>query len=102
MDNAQRRAVLQKKIDKLKELFVNDLITLDEFKRDKAAYAAQIEELQDDPKPIKDLSPLREFLKKDIWGIYETMTNEEKRYLWRSVIKEIRIDENKNIEIIFL
>lgn len=102
VDNAQRRAVLQKKIDKLKELFVNDLITLDEFKRDKAAYAAQLEELHDDPKPIKDLSPLREFLKKDILGIYKTMTNEEKRYLWRSVIKEIRIDENKNIEIIFL
>lgn len=102
VDNAQRRAVLLKKIDKLKELFLNDLITLDEFKNDKAAYMAQINELSDASEPVKDLSALRDFLKMNISGIYETMSNEEKRYLWRSVIKEIRIDENRNIEIIFL
>ena len=102
VDNAKRRAVLLKKIDKLKELFLNDLITLDEFKNDKAAYMAQIDELSDASEPVKDLSALRDFLKMNISGIYDSMSNEEKRYLWRSVIKEIRIDENRNIEIIFL
>lgn len=102
VDNAQRRSVLLKKIDKLKELFVNDLITLDEFKHDKAAYMAQLAELSDVSEPVKDLGALWDFLKMNISGIYESMSNEEKRYLWRSVIKEIRIDENKNVEIIFL
>lgn len=102
VDNHQRRSTLLKKIDKLKELYVNDLITLEEFKEDKAAYVQQIAELQNDDAPVKDLTALRDFMKLNINGIYETMTNEEKRYLWRSVIKEIRIDENRNISIIFL
>lgn len=102
VDNAQRRAVLLKKIDKLKELFVNDLITLDEFKADKAAYMQQISELQDDSAPVKDLDGLRRFLELDIETIYKTMSNEEKRFLWRSVIKEITSDENHNYTVIFL
>lgn len=102
VDNAQRRAVLLKKIDKLKELFVNDLITLDEFKADKAAYMQQISELQDDSAPVKDLDRLRQFLEMDIETIYETLANEEKRFLWRSVIKEITSDENHNYTVVFL
>lgn len=102
VDNNQLRAAILKKIDKLKELYVNDLITLEEFKSDKAAYVAQLSELEDDGAPVKDLTALREFMKMNITGLYDTMTNEEKRYLWRSVIKEIRIDENRNFEIVFL
>lgn len=102
MDNAQRRAAILKKIEKLKELFVNDLITLDEFKEDKAAYLRQLSELQDDSAPVKDLDGLRRFLDLDIETIYETLTNDEKRYLWRSVIKEITSDENHNYTVTFL
>ena len=101
VDNAQRRATLLKKIDKLKELFVNDLITLEEFKTDKAEYMRQISELRDDV-PVKDLSELRSFMKLDIESIYGTMTNEEKRFLWRSVIREIVADENHNYTVSFL
>lgn len=102
VDNSQRRAAILKKIDKLKELYVNDLITLDEFKSDKATYITQLSELDDDSAPPKDLTALREFMQMNITGLYDTMTNEEKRYLWRSVIKEIRVDENRNFEIVFL
>lgn len=101
VDNAQRRATLLKKIDKLKELFVNDLITLEEFKADKAEYMRQISELHDDV-PVKDLSELRSFMKLDIESIYGTMTNEEKRFLWRSAIREIVADENHNYTVSFL
>lgn len=101
VDNAQRRATLLKKIDKLKELFVNDLITLEEFKTDKVEYMRQISELRDDV-PVKDLSELRSFMKLDIESIYGTMTNEEKRFLWRSVIREIVADENHNYTVSFL
>jgi DNA invertase Pin-like site-specific DNA recombinase len=102
VDNRQKRAAILSKIDKLKDLYVNDLITLDEFKADRAAYMEQIAALPDDNAPEKDLTALRDFMNMNINGIYETMTAEEKRYLWRSVIKEIRIDSNRNIEIIFL
>lgn len=101
-DNRQKRAALLRKIDKLKELYVNDAITLDEFKKDKARYMDQIAALPDISAPEKDLSGLRDFLKMDITAIYETMTAEEKRYLWRSVIKEIRVNSALEYEIIFL
>lgn len=101
-DNRQKRAALLKKIDKLKELYVNDAITLDEFKEDKARYMDQIAALPDENAPEKDLTGLRDFLKMDINAIYETMTAEEKRYLWRSVIKEIRVNAAREYEIIFL
>lgn len=101
-DNRQRRAALLKKIDRLKELYVNEAITLDEFKTDKARYMEQIAALPDTNAPEKDLTGLRDFLKMDINAIYETMTAEEKRYLWRSVIKEIRVNAAHEYEIIFL
>lgn len=101
-DNRQKRAALIRKIDKLKELYVNDAITLDEFKADKARYMEQIAALPDTSAPEKDLTGLRDFLKMDITAIYKTMTAEEKRYLWRSVIKEIRVNASLEYEIIFL
>jgi len=102
VDNKQKQATLLRKIDKLKELYVNDAITLEEFKKDRARYMEQIEALTTVEAPAKDLTNLRDFLKMDIAAIYDTMTSEEKRYLWRSVIKEIRIDDKHNYQIIFL
>lgn len=100
-DNSKKIAALNAKIEKLKELFLNDLITLDEYKEDKAKYLQQIEELPAD-QPLKDLSGLRKFLELDLESVYADMSPEEKRYLWRSILKEIRIDSKRNIEIIFL
>lgn len=102
IDNKQKRASLYKKIDRLKDLYVNEEITLDEYKKDKARYMEQIEALPDVSAPEKDLTTLRNFLSMDIDTIYKTMSPEEKRYLWRSVIKEIRINAKREYEIIFL
>lgn len=101
VDNSKKIATLNAKISKLKELFLNDLITLDEYKEDKAKYLQQIEELPAD-QPPKDLSDLRKFLELDLEKIYVDMSPDEKRYLWRSIIREIRIDAERNVEIIFL
>ena len=83
-------------------MYVNDLISLEEYKVDKAAYTAQLDELPVETAPEKDLTALRRFLALDLDTVYTSMTPEEKRYLWRSVIKEIRVDEQRNVTIIFL
>lgn len=100
-NNEKKKEALRKKIKKLKDLYLNDLITLDEFREDKESMEKQLLELDKEPK-AKDLSGLREFLKGDWKDIYQTLTDVEKRRLWRSVIKEIRLDAEKNIDIIFL
>lgn len=101
-DRQQKRTQLTHKIDKLKDLYVNDLISLEEYKVDKAAYLEQLVALSAASEPVKDLSSLRSFLTLDIDAVYSSMDAEEKRYLWRSVVKELRIDSGDNIDVIFL
>lgn len=100
-NNDKKKDAIKKKLKKLKDLYLNDLITLDEFREDKERMEKELEELEAEPK-VKDLSGLREFLKGDWKEIYHTLTDSEKRRLWRSVIKEIWVDDQKNIDIIFL
>lgn len=100
-NNDKKKDAVKRKLKKLKDLYLNDLITLDEFREDKERMEKELEELEAEPK-AKDLSGLREFLKGDWKEIYHTLTDSEKRRLWRSVIKEIWVDDEKNIDIIFL
>lgn len=101
IDYDSRRTALLKKIDKLKDLYINDIITMDELKRDKEKYIKELENLPRNQEQ-KDLAPIRKLLKMDLDSIYQTLEPAERRQLWRSVIKEIQIDDHKNLKVIFL
>lgn len=92
------KAAIKHKLQKLKELYVNDLIDLEEYKRDYQIYTAALNQL---PEPENenppDFSAVEKLLQNNFKEIYETLTREEKRTLWRSAIKEIRIDRENNI-----
>ena len=92
---------LLKKIDKLKGLYINDIITMEELKRDKEKYMKELEDLPRN-QDQKDLAPIKKLLKMDLDSIYKTLDPAERRQLWRSVVREIRIDDHKNLKIIFL
>lgn len=95
----KEKAAIKGKLTRLKELYVNDLIGIDDYKKDYEIYTAALANLaaqpQDDTPP--DFSAVRKLLDKDFRTIYNGLTREEKRTLWRSVIKEIRIDGDNNI-----
>lgn len=98
-----KRKAIEKKIQKLKDLYLNDLITIDEYKVDREKLLLQLEKINsEDSQPVKDLSPLRDFLNTDFESIYNSFTIPEKRELWRSIIKEIRVNHDKEIQLIFL
>lgn len=110
VENAKRKktaagadkAALKRKLTKLKELYVNELIDIDEYKKDFEIYTAalnQIPETSNIQPP--NFAAVRRLLDSDFKTIYDTLTREEKRTLWRSVIKEIRIDNELNITGIF-
>ena len=101
IDYDSRRATILRKIEKLKDLYINDIITMDELKRDKERYIKELESLPRN-QPQKDMAPIRKLLKMDLNSVYETLDPAERRQLWRSVIKEIQIDVNKNLKVIFL
>lgn len=92
------KAVLKRKLTKLKELYVNDLIDIEEYKKDFQIYSAALQQL---PDPVAeqppDFSAVEKLLQNDFKTIYDTLTREEKRTLWRSAIKEIRVDNENNI-----
>lgn len=96
-------ATIEKKMSRLKELYVNELINLDEYKHDMAAYKADIDGFKErlneyeggDKTALKDLVGSR----LDEW--YWTLTEDEKRELWASVIDKIYYGSDKNISVIF-
>lgn len=92
------KAVLKRKLTKLKELYVNELIDIDEYKKDYEIYTAALRQI---PEPAAEAPPdfeaVEKLLQSDFKNIYDTLTREEKRTLWRSVISEIRIDSENNI-----
>lgn len=95
---ASDKAVLKRKLSKLKELYVNELIDIEEYKKDYEIYTAALGQL---PDPVQETPPdfaaVRRILTDDFKAIYDTLTREEKRTLWRSVIEEIKVDNDGNI-----
>jgi hypothetical protein len=100
-DRSAQIKTLESKIRRLKELYVNDLISLEEYKADKESYLAQIEELTVETPREADPAPLRELLRTDFEEMYDDMEKSEKRRFWRAVLKEIRFGMDRSIDLYF-
>ncbi|WP_180994651.1 recombinase family protein [Clostridium sp. chh4-2] len=96
IDNRARKNAIRKKLDRLKELYVDELISLDEYKVDRAKYLEELESLPDIIESPVDFTKITELLNSDFETVYATFDNEEKRRFWRTIIKEIRITKSTN------
>ena len=78
---------------------MNDLIDIEDYKKDYVTYSAALEKLNEPQESEKrvDLSGVRQIVSKGFREIYDSLTREEKRTLWKSVLKEIRVDNDQNI-----
>lgn len=86
-DNSQKIKAITHKMDRLKDLYINDLIDLDEYKRDLETYRNELRDLE---KPTEtNVGQIEELLKLNVYEIYWTLDREQKRRLWRSVVKSI-------------
>lgn len=93
-------SALRSKMGKLKDLYLNDIITLDECKREQGKYATQIESLEKEYKTQEqpDFSAAERLLAGG-WEIsYNSLEKEKKQEFWRILIKEIRIYPDRHIE----
>ena len=100
IDRKKKHAAIERKIERLKELYVNEVITLDELKKDREKLLQQLTEIPDEQP--KDLSSLKSLLNSNFEEMYQTFDKKERRRFWRSIIKEIRADREKKYHIIFL
>lgn len=91
------RATIRRKLTRLKELYVNEMIDLAEYKRDYDHLNSLLSE-KPEPSSIRpDFESLERLLDQDFPRIYNDLSREEKRTLWRSVISEIRVDNNGQV-----
>lgn len=93
------RATLRRKLTKLKELYVNDLISIEDYRKDYVTYSAALEKMENEEPEEKrlDLSGVRRLVSADFRELYNGFTREEKRTLWKNTLKEIRVDKNRNV-----
>ena len=99
----QDRQKLKNKMRKLKDLYVNDLIDLNDYRRDYENYQYELEKLESVKAPEVNIERLQRLFDSDLVSAYDGLDREHKRSFWRSIIKEIYINEQKEIvRIIFL
>lgn len=99
-----KSAEIKNKMNKLVDLYLNDLIDKDKYNND---YNYLKEELKKEEQANQEeqninIDNLQKFLKMDFLTIYNTLTDVEKQRLWRSIIDNITIDNNKNITVNFI
>lgn len=93
-------AALTSKVGKLKDLYLNDLISLEEYKKDQATYTGKIDALRmesaSQERPNFDKA---EKLLSEGWETtYRSMSREGKQEFWRILIKEIIIYPDRHME----
>ena len=78
---------------------MNDLIDLEDYKKDFEMYSAALSKMEEAQVVEKrvDLSGVRKIVSKKFRAVYKTLSREEKRSLWKSVLREIRVDNDQNI-----
>jgi len=95
-DNAK----IKQKLARLKELYINELNTLEEYRRDAEELQAQLV----DTKPVApiDTSRLQSVLKEGWQTTYGSLSKERKRSFWKGIIDKIIVNKDRSIDIIFL
>lgn len=93
-----------RKLDRLKTLYIDGLIDLDTYKADRADLIERLGDLQRKAAEshTEDTEALRRLLKPDIWEMYEGFTAEEKRRFWRGILEKITFSREREFTIYFL
>lgn len=103
IDVSEKKNAIESKLARLKALYLNEILDLDEYKRDREEMIKSLEAL-DLIQPAtadtkKDL--LQGLVGSNIFDHYYRLSNKEKREFWNSFISKIVIDANRNISVEF-
>lgn len=108
IDMSREISSIENKLSKLKDLYVRDLIRIEDYEKDYKEYVTQLDELYKQQAKIEtnipdtNLDILKSFLSNDFNSRYKLLSRTKKRRLWLSVIDYIVIDKDYNIKIFFI
>lgn len=89
-DNGPKISALEKRLERLKVLYIDGLITIDEYKTDREGISAEIAAVRAQKAPEgPNVDGLRDLLAQPFEAIYSGFTAEERRYFWRSLVRWI-------------
>ena len=97
-DIQNRLIKARNKLDKLKDLYLDDLIDKDAYKAEYARLNNTIADLENqiDNDNEMDMNTVDTILSMDFEGIYNTLQPNEKRFLWQSIIDYIEVGTNRD------
>lgn len=104
IDTKARRRKIEEKLARLKAAYLDDVIGLDEYKKDRQELQETLATFKQ--KPTADISnkksDLEELLYSGLFDHYPVLTKLEKKEFWRSFIDSITMDGERNITVKFL
>ncbi|MFV0552241.1 MAG: recombinase family protein [Anaerorhabdus sp.] len=94
---------LNNKLSRLQELYINNLIDMDSYKKEYSLLNRQLDEAEKTKtrKEVKDLKPIATLLDTFVRKEYQRMSIENRRYFWQQMIDYIEVDKNKDIKVYF-
>jgi hypothetical protein len=102
VDAKRQLDTLQKRVERLKELYVLGEIDLNEYRHDKAELLQQIETIEVPQEvPSDSRTDVSTLVGLNLEEIYTNLSKEDKRRFWRSILGEIRFDKDRNIFVSF-
>ena len=90
---------LKKEIEKLQELYINDLISMDNYKTRYDSLAKELvklkeKELKVNTLPLDRSKEFKQIMSGRFKDIYYGLTRKERRNIWQNLIKEIHYNGN--------
>lgn len=103
-DNSADIKKIKNKINKLKDLYLDDLIDKETYQSDYKKYNQELNKLENQKTTFKprDFSKIEKILNSDYTTIYNQLTTENKKRFWLSIIDKIYISNGTIKEITFL
>lgn len=98
-------AKIKRKIDRLKSLYIEELITIEDYRTDYLELTQQLanaKSFQKESVALPNQAALETIMDMDLKSIYPKLSLEEKRELWLSIIDKIIAINKNTFDIVFL
>ena len=93
------RKAIEKKLKKLNDLYVNDFINMDQYKKEYDFLQSQIVD-DSEPEDLKTVyEEVKKFLEGDLRDVYHTLTPQEKQAIWRKMFTKIIVLNRKVVDL---
>ena len=91
---------LRGKLSRLKDLYINEMLTMEEYKKDYVFITEKIKELEMKQQPHRhsNLPKIEKLLSGNWRDVYKSLSRNQRREFWRIIIKEIRWYPDRHIE----